>query len=203
MRVSLGSKPVKLSLLLDCLTNNWVFSAPLFSQVTDILCFRFVSYSGRLTSMDSLRLMMLRPQDWSFRTTQSLKQDTCGSIPTGLDGPLLQFCTLVSKGTIKPDSKLLTRALFLEFWKASLTLGSGGFEASSLRRGLLSIRIGPIVIIEQWPHSGLRCSELFGWIIKVLCRPKDSCGMLGWPIHLSSLCTVCACNVWITEAITL
>ena len=192
MRVSLRSKLVKLSLPLDCLTNGWVFSTPLFSQVMDILCFRLVPHSGRLMSMDSLRLTMLGTQDWSFRAMWSLKQDTCSCLLTGLDGPLLQFGTPVSKGTIKPDSKLLTRALFLEFWKASLTLGSGSFKASSLRRGLLSIGSGPIVIIEQWPHGGLRLSELFGQIIEVLCRPKDSWGN-AWVAHPYLITAHCVC----------
>ena len=61
MRVPLGLKPVKLSLLLDCLTNGGGFSTPSFPQVMDILGFQLVPHSGRLASMAGLRLMRFRP----------------------------------------------------------------------------------------------------------------------------------------------
>ena len=161
----------------------------------DILCFWLVPHSGRLTSLGGLRSMLFGPRDWFFRAAWNLKQDACSCLLTGLDGPLLQLGAPVSEGTIKPDSKFLTRVLFLEVWKASLMLGSGGFEASSLRRGLLSIGSGPIAIIEQWPHGGLRLSELFGWVKEVLFRPKDSGECLGGPA-ISHHCIPCVLAVF-------
>ena len=104
----------------------------------------------------------------------NLKQDATSSLSTGLDGLLLQFCTHVSKGGVKPDSEFLTGALFSELQKIPLTPRSCGFEASSLERGLPISRIGPTVIIKQWPHSSLGLSELLGWVEEVLCRPEGS-----------------------------
>ena len=70
-------------------------------------------------------------------------------------------------------------------------LGSGGFEASSLTGGLLGIRIGPIVIIEQWHHSGLGLSELFGWVKEILLGLKTQGNAC--VAHPSLMAAYCVC----------
>ena len=58
--------------------------------------------------------------------------------------------------------------------------GLGGLKVSQLGRRWLSIKSGPVVIAQRH-SSGLGLSELFGWIVKVVCRSKDSWGNAGVP----------------------
>ena len=149
MRVSLRSKPVELTLLLDGLINGGGFSTPLFPQVVDILCFQLISHSDRLTSLAGLRLTLFGLQNGLFRAAWSSKQDVGGCLLAGLDGLLPQLCTPICEGMIKPDSKLLTRTLFLHFWKTFLMWGVGSSKASCSRRRGLSIESRPVVVIVQ------------------------------------------------------
>ena len=93
-----------------------------------------VPHPGWLASIGGLRLTVLGHRDWFPWAVQNPKQDTSSGFLTDLDGLLLQFCTQVSEGGIKPDSKFLTGALLFELQKAPLTLRSCSFEASSPER---------------------------------------------------------------------
>ena len=189
MRVSLRSKPVELALLLDDLINGGGFSTPLFPQVVDILCFQLISHSDRLTFLAGLRLTLFGLQNGLFRAAWSSKQDVGGCLLAGLDGLLSQLHTPICEGMVKPDSKLLTQTLFVEFWKTSLAWRPGSLKASHLRRGGLGIKSGPVVIMQR-SHSGLGLSELFRQIVMVFCRPKDPQGnaRVAYPSLVTAYC---------------